>query len=125
MAFKWDINLVPGHVERIYRQILERNFDNVGLVFWGCQLTRGEKSTKAVVRDFGLSAEYTQRFVIPFTPQQQVELCYRHFLARPSDPAGLKVWLDRLVTDGIDAVIDGLIGSKEYDDRFGDDKVPG
>jgi hypothetical protein len=28
-----DINLVPGHVERIHRQILERNFDNFGTVF--------------------------------------------------------------------------------------------
>ena len=124
MAKQWNINAVPGVLEQLYKQVLERDVDPVGQIFFGCQLVRGELSVRDVVRDVGLSQEYTARFITPDTVQNAVQLCYQHFLARPADPGGLAAWEQVAQTQGWQAVIIGLVNSAEYTTRFGDDVVP-
>jgi hypothetical protein len=125
MAKHWELGFAPAVVSQLYRQVLEREVDDIGLVGYGGQLVRGEASVKETVRGLGLSSEYAQHFLIPFTPQQQVEFCYRHFLARPSDVNGLHFWMQQAEQHGMNAVINGLINSDEYANRFGEDKIPG
>ncbi len=55
MAKKWNIDEVPALVSHIYRAVLERDWDSVGLIIWGCSLNRGELSVREVVRHVALS----------------------------------------------------------------------
>ncbi len=64
------------------------------------------------------------RFIKPNTLEEGVKICYRHLLAREADPDGLKTWVRVFEQQGADDVINGLVDSKEYMERFGEDGYP-
>jgi phycobilisome core-membrane linker protein len=124
MPKKWDLHEVPAVVHQLYRQVLDREPDESGLVAYGRVLSEGEWSVRDAVRAMGHSDEYKQRFVIPFTIEDAVKACFRHFFAREADLPGLRAWEAEAVKHGIDVVVDGLVNSPEYSNRFGNDTVP-
>lgn len=119
-----DLTVLPAVLDQLYQQVLERQVDPVGLIGWGCSLSRGEQSMRDVVRNIGHSQEYHDRFIAPLTIADAVRACYRHFLAREADSTGLQFWEGVATQQGFLSVIDGIVDSEEYTSKFGDDQVP-
>ncbi len=113
-------------VDAIYRQVLERGVDGEG-ANWAGELTGGE-SVRELVRTIAKSSEHYQRFVTGGEAghSQVVTYLYRHLLGRAPDASGLQANLQALASGkGVDAVIDNLIDSAEYQQAYGTDTVPG
>ena len=110
----WYLAEVPELVTKIYKKVLERDWDPEGLIAWGSCLDRGEKTVREVVRGCALSQEHTERFIEGSTPEDGVKTCYRHILNREADPEGLAQWTDVFVQEGIDDVIKGRPFLEEF-----------
>jgi hypothetical protein len=125
MAKDWTPEAAAAAVRIIYKRILERDVDDSGLINWAGALDRAELSVKEIVRLVGKSAEYRNRFVLPFAPTKAIEKMYEHFLARnPESSNVVDGWAETLVLKGFEIVVDGFVDSQEYGRRFGDDSVP-
>lgn len=111
-------------VQQIYMRVLERESDPGGLDFWVKSIINGERSIKEVVRAIAKSPEHYNRFIAPNPIPEQVRICYRHLLARDADPGGQTFWEGVVNSQGINSVIDGIIDSQEYQQKFGDNTVP-
>lgn len=115
-------------VNELYRHILERSAD-ANASHWENQLRSGS-TVKQVVREIVTSPEHDQRFwrteAGEETPYYRaVSTLYRHILARQPDAAGARSWAELGARSGPDAVVERIINSPEYNNRFGDYGVPG
>jgi Ca2+-binding EF-hand superfamily protein len=114
-------------VDAIYRQVLERGVDNEG-ANWAAELTGGE-SVRELVRTIAKSSEHYQRFVSgggQAGHSQTVTYIYRHLLGRAPDASGLQSNMQALASGkSVDALVDNLIDSAEYQQAYGTDTVPG
>jgi Ca2+-binding EF-hand superfamily protein len=109
-------------IEQVYRQVLERSADP-GASVWVDRLSMGT-TVREIVRGFAKSQEHMQRFGSQSRDNMIVDL-YRHLLNRGPDPEGMKS-ADRFVLlRGSASLIDQLVDSPEYRERFGDWTVPG
>lgn len=116
-------------VAEVYRHTLERSPDP-GAQRAVRQLANGRMSVKELVRNVAMSDEHMQRFGQtepgegqPYT--RAVATLYRHLLGRQPDMAGLRNWTRVAQQRGLPAVVDGLINSAEYNNKFSDSGVPG
>lgn len=115
-------------VTRLYQQILERAPDAnaAGRVQ---QLANGNTTVRQMVADLAKSPEHAQRFFQPTETQEQresaVNFAYRHLLGRPGDAGGLRAYVTKAQQLGFNAVVDELVASAEYSEKFGNDGVPG
>ena len=115
-------------VSGLYRHMLERPPDG-GSSYWVRQLQNGQ-TVKDLVRQFAKSDEHLRRFwnqdpgdATPY--EQSVGTLYRHILARQPDAPSARQWATRATRQGVDTVIDQIVDSPEYAQRFGDWGVPG
>jgi len=116
-------------VSEVYRHMLERNPDP-GAQTWVRQLANGRISVKELVRNLAMSDEHMQRFGQTEFGEGQpyaraVATLYRHLLGRQPDVGGLRSWTRVAQQRGLTAVVDGLINSEEYNERFSNFGVPG
>jgi hypothetical protein len=116
-------------VRELYRHMLERQPDAAG-VGWVQQLENGRMTVRDVVRAIASSPEYTQRFIYPeagerIPYERSVARLYRHVLGRQADPEGLQEYAALARQSGPQAVVDRLVTSREYSQRFGAWGVPG
>jgi Ca2+-binding EF-hand superfamily protein len=109
-------------VDAIYRQILERPAGGEGNAR-AEQLRNGQTSVREIVRDIARSPEHTQRFLPANDRGQAVTNLYRHLLGRDPDPAGLNSHVEGRVA--LVALVDTFINSPEYQQKYGDNGVPG
>lgn len=104
---------VGEFIERLYKNTLNRGSDASGMAYW---LGRAKDGASGADLAYGflLSPEFIKNSST-MTPTQYVELLYRTFFNRNSDPTGLKHWTDLLYT-GVkrEIIIDGFIGSAEW-----------
>jgi len=114
-------------VDATYRQVLERGAGNDAAGYVS-NLTARQITVRELVRQLAKSPEHHQRF-LPGNSlnarEDAVTYLYRHVLGRQPDAAGLKGHVDGLVRGSIDAVVDAMVDSPEYQQSFGDDTVPG
>ena len=110
-------------VDAVYRQILERSSNGEGASLV-TQLNNGQASVREVVRDIARSPEHRQRFLTG-NGESAVTYLYRHLLGRAPDPNGLRTYVQALARQDVSTVIDNIINSGEYREKFGDDAVPG
>ena len=110
-------------VDAIYRQVLERNANGEGSTAVS-QLSSGATSVRELVRNMAKSNEHRKRFT-PGAPASAVTYAYRHLLGREPDPGGLQAHTQVLSSEDINAVIDNMIDSAEYQQLYSDDTVPG
>ena len=115
-------------VNEIYRHILERGAD-AGSTGWVAQLERGG-TVRDVVRAVAMSDEHAQRFWRPEAGEEvpyvrAVGTMYRHILGRQPDPGGARNWATQAGRSGMNAIVDQIINSPEYNQQFGDWGVPG
>ena len=110
-------------VDAIYRQVLERNANGEGSTAVS-QLNAGSTTVRELVRNSAKSNEHRQRFT-PGAPSTAVTYAYRHLLGREPDAGGLQAHTQVLASEDINAVIDNIIDSAEYQQLYSDDTVPG
>ena len=99
-------------VDAIYRQVLERNANGEGSTAVS-QLNSGSTTVRELVRNIAKSNEHRQRFT-PGAPASAVTYAYRHLLGREPDAGGLQAHTQVLESEDINAVIDNMIDSAEY-----------
>jgi len=81
------------YVVRCYREIHGREADPSGLEYW-CEMSATKQSDAAqVARSFVGSQEFVERNL---SNKDYMEVLYRAFMGRSSDPGGLAYWLGRL-----------------------------
>ena len=112
---------VTAFVQRLYRNVLQRNGEVGGLNAWAGVLNRKEESGAAVAAGFILSPEYLNKKI---TVEDYVEMMYQTLLNRSSDPAGKRSWVNAIVDGSMRAcdLISGFAGSKEFQqlcERYG------
>lgn len=109
-------------IEQVYRQVLERSADP-GASVWVDHLSR-RTTVREIVRGIAKSQEHQQRFGSQSRDNMVVDV-YRHLLNRGPDPEGMKNAGILVSTRGAASLVDQLVDSPEYRDRFGDWTVPG
>jgi Ca2+-binding EF-hand superfamily protein len=109
-------------VDAIYRQVLERPAGGEGNVR-AEQLRSGQASVREIVRDVAKSQEHAQRFLPANDRAQAVTNLYRHLLGRAPDPTGFDSHVQG--REALVSIVDTFINSPEYQQKFGNDTVPG
>ncbi|GEM_PF-2425819 len=116
-------------VTELYRRILVREPDPVGLESWINKVI--SSGYDIVISDILHSAEYQSRFGdfgVPgadYVVRNAVTISYRRLLGREPDPTGLSGHIELLKTSGLIPVINNIVGSPEYSQKFGSNRVPG
>ena len=100
--------------KRLYTECLGREAEEDGLKFWSLSLTNQEVSGYEAAKQFFTSAEFTGK---NYDNTEFVKRCYKTFMGRDYDDAGLNYWVD-LLDHGTerDEVLKGFAQSKEYTD---------
>lgn len=128
IARKWDMHDVPGIVDQIYRQVLRRPVEPGGLITYGAQLNRGEKSVRDIVKVIGRSPEFKEKFLDTKPDDEKIDECFEHFLGRGADWAKKSTYVEMVKERGFDRerdkVINALVSSEEYELAFGSDYAP-
>ena len=120
-----NVDTAEAVIGAAYRQVLKRNPDAAGLQEYRPKLESGSTSAKEIVRDLLHRAEWAGRFIHGRSVPETVLALYDCVLARAPDLEGwnhLTAWASR---DGWSSVIDSMIDSAEYAQRFGAHSVPG
>ena len=120
-----------AYVEMLYQTFFDRSSDKTGKQYWMKQLEDG-MSRNYVFRGFANSAEFqkicnsyniTRGTIVLSDPCDQNEgitkfvyRCYKKFLGRTADYAGLNDWCNRLLTKKINAkqAAEGFVMSREF-----------
>jgi hypothetical protein len=123
-AFGYDDVTARRLVRQAYCRILERPVDENGIVSYGGAL-RGDMTAKQMIFELAISPEHRSKFLNKNTPEQYVNILYEQLLARQADPTGLENWTNLLANQGYVGVIRGIMDSPEYNNKWGNDKVPG
>jgi hypothetical protein len=114
-------------VDELYRHMLERGADS-GSAGWVNRLQSGT-TVREIVREIAKSSEHSQRFYNPgdgaVAHERAVATLYRHILGRQPDAGGLSALTQTAMNNGLPAVVDTIVNSREYDQNFGDWGVPG
>ncbi len=111
----------------LYQHILGHDIDDASLKEHSNRLVQNQETIRDVVRNLAHSAEYKEKFIDTHpSPPDQITLAYKQFLGRDPDSQGLEIYKQQIDSGKkkIDDVINELIGSKEYTDKFGDNGVP-
>lgn len=115
-------------IKAAYRQVFERDIAkaySLTISQLESQVKNGQLSVKEFIRALGKSSIYQKQFYDPFVNSRAVELAFRHFLGRgPSSLEEFQKYFAIVSKNGLAAVVDALINSKEYGDYFGEETVP-
>ncbi|MGD1896655.1 MAG: phycobilisome rod-core linker polypeptide [Phormidesmis sp.] len=115
-------------IKAAYRQIFERDVSEL----YGDELSKlvsqvkGEGGSMALfVQQLGKSRLYRRLYYEPYSISRAIELACRHFLGRGlSCMEEFQQYFELVSEKGFAALIDALVGSKEYADYFGVETVP-
>ncbi|MFW6264158.1 MAG: phycobilisome rod-core linker polypeptide [Cyanobacteriota bacterium] len=115
-------------IKAAYRQVFERDITRAysqSISYLESQVKNGDISMKEFIRRLGKSSLYRKQFYEPFINSRALELAFRHFLGRgPSSREEVQKYFAIVSEGGLSALIDALVGSKEYSDYFGEETVP-
>jgi len=109
----------------LYGNILHRNSDDAGFKFCFETLQEDRAPLTALVVKFFVSEEFVEKFVVNQTPNELVRnLLDSFFGAGIVNPVDVSMWRTRLVHEGFDEVISGLISDSRFADKHGPTGVP-
>ena len=112
-------------VPRIYQQVIKRRPDSAGSERYRQLLEGGTTDVKSIVRELLQSDEWKTRFIDGRSVQETALALYDCVLARAPDVGGWHELLSWEPRHGWKPVMDGMLDSAEYNERFGSDLVPG
>jgi hypothetical protein len=114
----------------LYRRLLGRDPSPEDVAHFRGRMER--EGPHAVAQTIITSPEYRQRHGRNAVPAQgsspyeaSIHALYRRLLGRDADAQGLAQFARTAAESGFDAVVDQLVASAEYRERFGDYGVPG
>jgi hypothetical protein len=117
-------------VVALYRRLLGRDPSEGDAAHLEERLQR--EGAQAVATTIVTSPEYRERFAQNAMPSQgvspyegPVRVLYRHLLGRDADPQGLAQFTRLASESRFDAVIDQMMTSAEYREKYGEQGVPG
>ena len=121
-----DQQTAENDLHDLYQHMLGHDIDDTTLKEHTERLAQHQETVRDVVRNLAHSPEFKQRFIDTHPAESdQITLAYKQFLGRDPDSDGLEHYKQEMSSGKkIDDVINDLIGSKEYSDKFGDDGVP-
>src|SRR5262245_8887679 len=94
-------------IAAVYRDMLHRPVDELGLAVWPELLAEGISQSDVVTR---IQTDPGNEF-----RSVQVQDLYERYLHRPADAPGLKVWVGVLASGGtVEEVANGIVSSTEY-----------
>ena len=104
--------MATSFVSRLYTLVLGRKWDRAGLDAWTGQLVRHETGAGELSKGFFFSPEFTNR---KLSNREFVTICYKTYLNREPDQAGLNAWV-KLMNQGssADEILNGFINSQEF-----------
>lgn len=103
--------LRTAFVYRLYKECLGRTPDSSGLEYWCSQLNAGMEGSQ-VAYGFVFSDEYKSKIA---SNRAYLEMLYRTFLGRPSEPSGMDYWENRLnYVNTRENVMNGFMFSNEF-----------
>lgn len=104
---------VESYVDRFYRLVLKRNYDENGFDDWVKQLTNKTKNPTEIANGFLFSPEYTNQNENDST---FLDTCYKAFFDRDADTAGKSDWLNKITTQNYtrQQIFEGFTGSQEF-----------
>jgi len=109
----------------LYGNILHRNSDDVGFKFCFETLQEDRAPLTSLVIKFFVSDEFVEKFVVNQTPNELIRnLLDSFFGAGVVKPTDVSMWRAKLVHEGLDAVIKGLINDSRFADKHGPTGVP-
>ncbi len=109
----------------LYGNILHRNSDDAGFKFCFEALQEDRAPLTALVVKFFVSDEFVEKFVVNQTPNELVRnLLDSFFGPGVVKPGDVSVWRAKLVHEGLDAVINGLISDSRFAEKHGPTGVP-
>ena len=114
-------------VDAVYRSLLERPARGEGNAR-AEQLRSGQTTVREIVREIAKSPEHRERFLITTSHNARVNavtVLYRHLLGREPDAPGLNSHAAALANTDVGEIIDAMINSAEYQQKYGDNTVPG
>ena len=116
-------------VTAVYRQVLERSPNGTEANSWVNRFGSGRSGPTVAswCRRIAASAEHKQRFLANGSEagrRQGMATLYRHLLGREADAGGLEANL-QLARRDMDEAISSFISSPEYQQKFGEQAVPG
>lgn len=116
----------PQVVSAAYRQIFQRAPDPGGLAHYTGLLQHGW-TVRQMLADMCVQREYVNRFVVGKNPAEIVNSLYERLLNRQLaiGESGYQLWQRVLQSNGLKAVVNGILNSPEYNQKFGDQRVPG
>ena len=105
-------DMATSFVSRLYTIVLGRKWDRAGLDAWTGQLVRHETGAGELSKGFFFSPEFTNR---KLSNREFVTICYKTYLNREPDQAGLNAWV-KLMNQGssADEILNGFINSQEF-----------
>jgi hypothetical protein len=121
-----DQQTAENTLRNLYHHVLERDIDDTSLKEHTDRLTQNQETVRDVVRGLAHSSEFTERFIDTHpAPPDQITLAYKRFLGRDPDSQGMEHYKQEMSSGKqIGDVINDLIGSPEYSQKFGDEGVP-
>lgn len=122
-------NNEPQGVRMLYRRLLQRDPDPEGLRAY-TELAQRD-GPASVAQAIMASPEYRQRATAQGLPagmnvfEQPVRMLYRHVLGREADGGAIVPMAELASVYGARGVVDRLLNSREYLERFGHNGIPG
>lgn len=86
---------IGGFVARVYKTVMERDYDPEGYEYWTKGLSGGKLTAAELVEFFVCSDEFVNKGT---TNEQYVNILYHAMMDRDSDPDGLSYWVGSLDT---------------------------
>jgi len=115
-----DADEINNFVKRFYQQVLNREPDTDGNIYWTSKLLNGDETGGNIARGFFESSEFIGRLT---ADDEFIDIAYHAFFGRDPDSTGKQDWLDRLSAGTTrEEVVSGFINSQEFIDlaaRFG------
>jgi len=131
-AFAWAQNCTTDArqvVSAVYRQVLERNPNGGEATDWVNRLSGGQITVRELVQNVAASVEHRRRFLNGTSDGERrnaVTNLYKHLLGREPDAGGLQAHVEAAVrSNDLDPVMSNMISSPEYQQKYGEQAVPG
>jgi hypothetical protein len=124
IAMDWRGGQAEDSVREAFCRVLERPVDDATLAAY-VDAFRNGLTERNLVRELALSDEHQLRFLSMHIPTDTVRVLFDHVVARQPDQQEQITYKTILSRRGGKAVIEDLLTSIEYDQRFGDYKIPG
>jgi phycobilisome core-membrane linker protein len=121
-----DKQAAENTLRDVYHNVLGRDIDDTSLQDHSKRLEQNQETVRDVVRNLAHSQEYNERFIATHPgASDQITIAYKQFLGRDPDSEGLETYKQQMASGKqIGEVINDLIGSQEYTNKFGDNGAP-